>query len=467
MIEQISPEIKNYSDQDIKFLSEVDHLSRLRNYDGSYSQKDLNEIHENLVTAVKEASVPFAVSTTHQEYRNGSFYWLDQRPEDVAFSGYKFHEHDSAIQRVDIEVEESLDVNLNLRPGIIKVFISPRMTEIDAPYEIAKKEHLADDDQIRIHSLNLDNDGNIIGKFMQSILIKDIPLSAWVAMLNDPNNIFKKSLNVVDNGSSLEIMRMHSELEIAEEDLQGGVLDIAKESLKYMDPISRQKVSDQLDLFLADQDEIQRKTEIIATRWLDFEIELAQSLDSGYASNVITEFIASLSGSWNNQFNEMIKSRTDYLGNLKIDRELSVELEKAKRNTLWVSAAVSNGNTKIIEQLGFENTYKIQQNEFLINQMVSQETISFDDINRIGNSSNNLIASMNISIGSGCGGSVMGSFLLQSIEALKNGDLAKKDWVWTLGRCIVGTCVNKGAFVRVGPCSVCESCQVRFDSLSI
>ena len=123
-MENLTIERPRIVDLDTRILSEVDHLNRLRNIDGTYEYRDLKEIHENLVTAVKEAAVPFAISTTHQEYRDGSFFWLDQRPGDVAFSGYKFHSHESAIARVDVEVEEALDVNLNLRPGIFKIFIS-------------------------------------------------------------------------------------------------------------------------------------------------------------------------------------------------------------------------------------------------------------------------------------------------------------------------------------------------------
>ena len=267
-------------DSDTRLLSEVDHLNRLRQYDGSYSARDISEIHENLVTAVKEAAVPFAVSTTHQEYRDGSFYWLDQRPEDVAFSGYRFHQHESAIARVDVEVEEAIDVSLNLRPGIFKIFISPRMSSLDAPYEQAKKEHLGDDDQIRIHSLNIDEEGVVVGKFMQSMLVRDIPLSAWFDMLNDSNNIFGKSLKLENDGSALTVMKTHAELEIDEADLPEGVIGIARAVLPYMDKKDRQKVQQQINLFDSDQDEIHKKAEVIATRWLDFEIELSESLIS-------------------------------------------------------------------------------------------------------------------------------------------------------------------------------------------
>lgn len=448
---------------DTRLLSEVDHLNRLRNIDATYEHRDLKEIHENLVTAVKEAAVPFAVSTTHQEYRDGTFYWLDQRPEDVAFSGYNFHSHESAIARVDVEVEEALDVNLNLRPELFKIFISPRMSEVDAPYEIAKKEHLGDDDQIRIHGLNMNPDGSIEGKFMQSILLRDIPLSAWFAMLNDPNNIFGKSLNVNDDGSALTVMKTHAQLEISESDLPGGVLDIARAVLPYIEEDKRQIVEAQLDLFDADQNEIHIKAEAIATRWLDFEIELSESLNSGYATEEITNFIASLSNSWSNRFNSLIKENVDTLGQLRMNREIAAELEKAKRNTLWVSAAVSIGNEKIINKIGQESARRIIENEERIKALIDDPEADIQKINIISNQNNNMIAGYNIEIGGGCAGNTVGSFsMLEMIDLFAN---RRENWKWTQGVCIMGSCAKKGETVLVGPCSICRSCQDKFDRI--
>ena len=454
--------VSNY-DTDTRLLSEVDHLSRLRQYDGSYNTRDLVEIHENLITAVKEAAVPFAVSTTHQEYRDGSFYWLDQSPVDVAMSGYKFHEHESAIKRVDVEVEEALDVSLNLKPGKIKVFISPRMTLSDAPNHIAKKEHLADDDQIRIHSLVTDESGNISGKYMQSMLIRDIPLSAWFGLLNDPDNIFNKSLSLIEDDSALTIMQTHAELEIDEADIPGGVLDIARSTLKYMDSNDRIKVETQLKLFECNQGDIHGLAENIAARWLDFEVELTESLSLGYATETVTNFIGSLSGSWNIKVNNLIKNNTTQNGQLMMTRELATELEKAKRNTLWVSAAVSVGNQDIIDKIGVDSTNRILNNESRINDLLNSNKATANQINNMSDRTNSLIAGHNITIGAGCAGSTNGSFsTLEMIDLFRN---KRENWKWTQGVCIIGTCSNKGEVVLVGPCNICVSCQSRFDAL--
>ena len=46
-------------------------------------------------------------------------------------------------------------------------------------------------------------------------------------------------------------------------------------------------------------------------------------------------------------------------------RDLAVELEKAKRNTLWISAAVSAGNQEIIDKIGPDASNRILENENL------------------------------------------------------------------------------------------------------
>lgn len=40
----------------------------------------------------------------------------------------------------------------------------------------------------------------------------------------------------------------------------------------------------------------------------------------------------------------------------------------------------------------------------------------------------------------------------------------RNEWEWKKGYCVVDNCEVKNKFVRVGPCNVCEKCQVIFDS---
>ncbi|HEX7368189.1 MAG TPA: hypothetical protein VF261_00850, partial [Candidatus Saccharimonadales bacterium] len=215
-LEGESPEQDELSQLDItRLLTEIDHLNRFRKADGSHSAFAVNEVRSNLVPAVKEAAMPYAVSTTYQEYRQGDFMWLDQTPEQVARSGYRFHEHPAALERVDVEVDEARSLS-DLKPGVIQVFISPRMSTKDAPRAAAQREHLADDDMIRIHMVDMGPDGQPLGKFMQSVLVRHIPLSAWVAMLRDPHSIFGKAVEINDEGSALSVMKVHRELNVPE-----------------------------------------------------------------------------------------------------------------------------------------------------------------------------------------------------------------------------------------------------------
>ncbi|HUD10531.1 MAG TPA: hypothetical protein VMR28_02540, partial [Candidatus Saccharimonadales bacterium] len=268
-----SPELQGVGIE--HYLTEVDHLDRLRRPDGSHDLATLIGVRQNLVPAIKEAAIPHAVSTTHQEYRDGDFWWLDQTGVDVARSGYRFHRYPMAVARVQVEIAEADDVNKNLRPGIIKVFLSPKMTRKDAPYSVAKQEHLADDDMLRIHMLDIDEYGNTRGKYMQSLMVRGIPLDAWVRMLSDPGNIFGKAFNIEDEASALSVMKLHQELELPETALPEGVISLVEAVLPYADSETQIVLQEQLALFRCNQAELHRQAENIADRWLAFEVELA------------------------------------------------------------------------------------------------------------------------------------------------------------------------------------------------
>lgn len=177
-----------------RLLTEPDQLNRLRTFLGEITNESREGIFANRITSVKEGGIYFAVSETYQPLYGDEFMWMDQTSKAVAESGYQYHWHPSILERVDVEIEEAEFVRSHLKPGEMSVLISPKVPNYDAPEEVAKDEHLFDDDMIRVHRLDVDEFGQVRGKFMESILVRDIPLTAWVAMLKDPNNIFGKSI---------------------------------------------------------------------------------------------------------------------------------------------------------------------------------------------------------------------------------------------------------------------------------
>ena len=459
-------------------LAEVDHLQRFMKEDGTWPDEVLEALQINLLTAVKEAAMPYAVSTTHQEYRDGTYWWLDQSPVQIAESGYRFHKHPSAIKRVDVEVAEAIDVEESLQPGMIKVFISPKMSRADATLEEARKEHLGDDDMIRIHMLNTDEQGVVLGKFMQSVLVRDVPLEAWVKMFSDEQNIFGRSFDLRDKDSALSIMELHKELEVPEAALPEGTISLIEAVLPYLSQEDRRKVEGQLLLFRGDQEEIHRKAELIAARWLSFEVELSKSLKQGKATTEVERFVYGLQHEWGEETLELVESLRLPDGGFSVTRGLAAKIEKAKQQTLWVSAAVITNNEKVINQLDSDIAQRIYDNEMLIQRMM-HEGAAFRDIIALETQNNQIVARQEVKVGGGCAGDGEADFGSKkdstSSEEGSAGETAgaaaaaaaekqeKKHWKWKSGVCRITQCPTRPRTTKVGPCDVCTCCQRIFD----
>lgn len=391
-------------------MTEVDHLNRLRLADGRHAETTLEGVSVNLVTAVEEAGMPYRVSTTYQEYRDGTFWWLDQTPTQVARSGYIFHEHPAALARVDVEVDEGADIETNLRPGFVKVLLSPKMSETDAPRHVAEREHLADDDMVRIHMLDLDDNRQIRGKFMQSALVRHIPLCAWVAMLKDQGNIFGKSIQVGgDETSALSVMKTHTELELPEEKLSEGVLTIIEAVLPYLNQEEQHQLEQQLLLFRGDQEGMHQKAQNIAARWLSFEVALADSLYYQRAMPEIEQFIEQLQFEWGDDTRQLLALHRLTSGGFFMTRELAIKLEQARQNTLWVSAAVVTGNERVLAQMDPAAARKVYEDEMFI-QMMMQNGHHAQQIAVAEAAINQTVARQNVQVGGGCPGSNRADF---------------------------------------------------------
>ncbi len=167
-------------------LTEVDHLNCHRRPDGSHDEWTLGEVMKNLVTAAAEAAMPYMVTKTEHGYQKTgeideagrplrSYMWLGKTAVQNAASGRRYHKHPAALARVELEVDEALDAETNLRPGTTKIVISPRMSAADATHKVAKAEHLADDDSVRISRAISDEFGNIQKREMESVLVGSLP----------------------------------------------------------------------------------------------------------------------------------------------------------------------------------------------------------------------------------------------------------------------------------------------------
>lgn len=407
-------------------LTEVDNLNRLRNADGTHDQRVLDAILINLVPRVKEPAMPYARSRTYQEWRDGAFWWLDETSQDVAASGRRYHEHPAALARVDVEEDEALDLDQNLRPGYVRVFYSPKMSSKDAPHDVAKAEHLADDDMIRIHCLDASG-GEVRGKWMESILIRDVPLRAWVRMLADPNNIFGRTVRVADPESALSVMQASVGLEVPEAALPEGVVTLLEKAIPYIDDAkARSKVARHLEQFRLNQQSMHEVAEAAAREWLGFEVSLADSLHAEESTPLIEKFIDDLAEQWTDEDLTMFAVHRLRTGRLYMTRKLALRLEEAKQNVLWAEAAVAIDNRRVTKQMNAEVLARIHANQAAIQHM-QQNGGDPRRVAELRTQNAQLIAGENVTVGGGCPGESSGKFReKQKQENKKEGEAKKK-----------------------------------------
>jgi hypothetical protein len=465
-----------------RYLTEVDNLNKHRLADGSHADWVLEDVFKNLIPYVKEGGMPNAVHKVEHPYqetterdesgRNPKAYmWLGQTAIQNAKSGYTFHKSLAARKRVAIEVDEARDTEANLRPGIAKIFISPRMSRSDASYQEAKAEHLADDDAVRVSEAVADEHGNIQKRAVESLLVRDIPLEAWVAMLEDPNNWFGRAIAVENPDSALSVMAVHRKLEVPTELLPEGVVSVVEAVLPYIENAElRDSVEEQLGRFREDQADMHAKAANIAGRWQDFEIALADSLHNGHAEASIRGFIISMQDKWNQKDQAVILDHMLPDAQYRMTRDLAIVVEKAKQKMLLVKASVVTGNKRITTQLDTAVAGQIYRDEMFI-QTAYQNGYG-REVTSLDAQQDRTIASHDIKgVGGGCAGDNNTDFNSGGkVSAFDNktetstSTSESKVGKISRGRCEVKTCPTRPNEVKVGGCGVClERCQKLFD----
>ena len=462
-------------------LAEVDQLIAHRLPDGTHDPWVLHEIRKNLTPGVKEAAMPYAVSHTYQEFMAtgekdeqgrtpGTYMWLGKTALQVAQTGYAFHRHEAARARVGIEIDEAQDTETSMRPGYAKVLLSPKMSKKDASREVAKAENLADEDSLRVSWQDVDEQQAVRGKHLHSLLVADVPLAAWVALLKDPNNVFGKSITVSDEQSALAVMEVHRELEVPLEKLPEGPVSLIEAVLPYIaDDEARNKGAQHLSCFReTNQEDIDSKAKSIALRWLDFECTLADSLTAKRATPEAEQFIFQLQSEWSSKDIALIESHRLPDGGVRMSRRLAVRLEEAKRNMLWVSAAVVTGNKKVLGQMSEKHAARIRSNELDIQSRL-QAGATLRQLSSLEAQNNQLVAQANVEVGGGCAGKSEGAFGGSETEDSQSnstsGAQGREHWKLRKALCRIKSCPTRPNKVTVGPCDVCIGrCQKIFDA---
>lgn len=472
------------SDPRFRCLTEVDNLFANRLADGTYSAESLANDLQNRVTAIQEASMQYAISESQHTVVEGeidgrlqrAILWLGKTTMDavdVAASGYDFHAHEAALARVDIEVDEAEYAQEYLCEGVAQVFVSPRMTETDAPYEVAKQEHLADDDALRISWLSRDPETGQLIRNLQSILIRDVPLEGWVTWARSLHNIFGRALDIDDETSATGMMRAFSQMDVPLEAVPQGVVTILKDMLPHIaDPVARAQVNEHINRFeWSDQRQLGKHAEAVADRWQQFDIALSESRAEERATFEVERFVYGLQHYWGANDLALITAHRLPDGGLAMSRELEARIEIAQQAILFATAGVVTGNARVLEQISPQEAQRILEAEEYIQALHRQGRLQ--EARAAQAHQSQLIARNNIRVGAGCPGELDAGFGEgKGSKADRRGEDSDTDsedaedrssWTYKKGICRVESCLTRPGQTEVGPCDVCRSCQAIFD----
>lgn len=466
---------------ELRLLTEAHALLEHLDENGNVPPKVEQAVKQNLQTAMAEISMPYAVTTTEHtveyvEQISGSpkrvITWLGKHAVALAAGGKEFHFSEPAFARVDVETQEARRTEEMLSAGIAQVFISPKMSRRDASFELAKAEHLAEDDSIRVSTAITDEYGKVTGRKMQSLLVRDIPLEAWEAMLHDSQNIFGKAFVLRMSGSALSVMELFSQLDLPEGALPNGPVSIVEAVLPYIvDDLARQKVRQQVLRFTADQKLYADEAARGAEQWYDFELELARSLKSGEATYALQQLIAVQQHDWSDADLAIINARAEGDMQYKVDDTLAAVLEKRKRLLLGRVAAVTTKNDQATAKISEAEKQAIlrQHHDILRAQAAGMQQAH---IMQLQSNLDRQLARTNIKVGGGCVGDVSmdkdglasdGLTSLSSELGIQTTPAnSKESWKWKAGKCQVKACPSPNP-TEVGPCNVCRRCQAEFD----
>ena len=466
---------------ELRILTEVENILSNMDSTGYVPPNALHDIRTNHLTATYEIAMPSVVSEVTQlvEYeatgegqRQRVIKWLGESVLAHIEKGKQYHWSEVAHARVDVEVAANRYEQARLQAGRALPFISPKMSRHDAPLAVAKSEHLHADDSIRVSTAITNDKGEVTGRLLRSVLVRDIPLDAWVAMLKDSNNIFGRALPVRDELSALSVMELFQDMELAESDLPEGPVSLIAAVLPYIkDNDQYDSVDKQLAGFRIRQEDYKRVAESIADEWLEFDIELAKSILAEKATSPVRTMIMQLSHEWDDTalaiINRHALGDTQYV----MTKELATVLERAKRKLLTDRAAILVGSADMIKQardggneqlvIDIQANAIMYQNGLMTQHEHAQRQAELD----------RGVAKANLTSDRGCPGNTEANFQKPdndiNTSATADKQVERSDWEkgkrkWKKGVCQVKICSSPKP-TEVGPCSVCKNCQAVFD----
>ena len=469
-----------------RLLTEVRHLQHHMDGAGNVPPEVTEGVLQNLETAVCELGIPSAVTETIHRFeavptsdgrRERAAVWLGKNVAQTYIDGIAFYQHEPGKKRALVEVAEAKYGNAHTRHGVARVFISPKMSAKDGTEEEAKADHVYEDDSVRVSFPILNQNKEVTGRLLSSLLVRDIPLDAWVSMLKDEHSIFGQSFTIGDEKSALSIMEIFPLLELSVEKLPEGAVTLVAAVIPYIsNEVARQQAKRQLKEFREQQEVYKKIAKQCAVEWFEFELELARSFEhpDKRATYAIRQMIVSSQHGWSAYEQAVIDAHAQGNTQYEMSDDLAAVLENAKRYLLGARAAAEAGNLRAMRDVAPAHQEAIRTKIRQINA-VEATGAQAEQIMEFRRQLNHLLVRANIQVGGGCIGNVrLGAvdeqgnpvLPLDSVEAAElNGAIQiadKKDWKWKKGVCQVKACPSPKP-TDVGPCSVCRRCQHEFD----
>lgn len=477
-----------------KQLVDVLHVLAARQAPGVYDGEVLEGVRQNYVTKAQEDAISAAVTNTIQPLqeieaedgeRRRTFIWkgLGYTALQVAESGLGYHKLPAALERVKVEIDEAKRSELLLRPGTAQSFISPRMTRFDAEYDAAKAEHLADEDALRTCTAVTNSRGEVVGRLTRSLLVRDIPLAAWIEMLGDPNNIFGKPIAITNTESALGVMKAFDQLDLPEQVLaEGPVTLIAAVEPYIRDVRAKLSVREQLDAFRQDQERLQEESERVADAWIEFSIAQAESLATGSMHENVRQFVMRHQSQWPSEVLAELRAHELPGGYYSMTIALAALIEQAWQKVHVGNLAIVVGDERSVKDMDPAVVERLRQNyEFI--RVLERSGYEQAEIARLQAQHYRAVAVSGVQPGGGCSGVNLFKFdpdsnpgseidLLSRSEAemAADGQSGITDSEDKIGKkkqgvCRIDGCPSRPSKTEVGGCDVClKYCQRLFDS---
>ncbi len=485
-----------------QFLTEANILLLNRRPDGSYPKEVLEATRFNLKTKVKEDGFMNAVSHSFQpvgEYttpegetrRTLIQKGLGKTAMQIAESGFEYHWSEPAFKHVRYHVKEARRDESELKPDKWHVMIEPKFSTSDADEDVAKSEHMAGTDALRTSYAATDKYGNITGRHMTAILVSDVPITAWVAMLQDENNLWGKAFDIQDPDSSLGPMGLFDQLDLSLELLPEGPINLVEAVTPYItDEQARLSVGEQILGLRQDQQKLDDEADYTAGEWLEFVKVMADSLATGRMHKDIKIFAMQLQNDWDADTLELLKRHEGDYGGYSMSVELAAILEEEWERINVGKAAIVVGDKRALKNVSKEKADQMRNDILFLRTLQQGSLIGAAEYAAITTKINRTIARADIKVGGGgCGpelksrlGKKRDSNNPDSIyhdldsQSLNEGGAQEQNEISAddsdnegvgkihYDRCRTGICPSKSKIVKVGGCRIClDHCQPEYD----